>query len=218
MDVRDERVLFAKWLRDPLRIGAVLPSGAALARAMAKAVDVAKPGTVVELGGGTGSVTRALLKSGIAPSDLVIIERDEGLYRLLVQRFPGCHVIFGDATHLKELVTAAGVGPVKAVVSGLPLLAMAPLRQRILLRQSFALMGEDGLFVQFTYGPASPVPERRLARLGLKAKLAKRVWRNMPPATVWRFTRSGPADLVSRKRRIGFLIKRERAGAPEISP
>lgn len=217
MDISDEGVLFAKWLRDPLRIGAVVPSGAALAHAMAKAVDNARPGIVVELGGGTGAVTRALLKSGIAPADLVIIERDEGLYRLLVQRFPGTHVILGDAMHVKDLVRRAGLSPVKAIVSGLPLLAMAPRSQMILLRQCFALMGGDGLVVQFTYGPASPVPERRLKRFGLKAKLAKRVWRNVPPATVWRFTRADASDLAPRKRRTGFLGRRDRAGVPSVT-
>ena len=212
MDTRDKRVLFAKWLRDPLRIGAVLPSGAALARAMAKAADPARPGLVVELGGGTGAVTRALLKSGISPSNLVIIERDEGLYRLLVQRFPQARVILGDAMRVKDLVRH-GAGPVKAVVSGLPLLTMSPRIQAILLRQSFALMGDHGIFVQFTYGPASPVPERRLKRRGLEAKLAKRVWPNVPPATVWRFTKAAPVDTVPRKRRIGFFERIERAGA-----
>ena len=213
MDTRDERVLFAKWLRDPLRIGAVLPSGAALARAMAKAAEPAEPGLVVELGGGTGAVTRALLKSGLSPSNLVIIERDEGLYRLLVQRFPQARVILGDAMRVKDLVRESGAGPVKAVVSGLPLLTMAPRSQAILLRQSFALMGDHGLFVQFTYGPASPIPERRLKRLGLKAKLAKRVWPNVPPATVWRFTKAEPMDATARKRRIGFFERIERASA-----
>ncbi len=209
MNVRDETVLFAKWLRDPFRIGALVPSGPALARAMAAAVDVRRPGAVVELGGGTGAVTRALLKAGIAPRDLVIIERDEGLYRLLTQRFPGSCVIHGDALRAKQLVTRAGVGPVKAVVSSLPLLAMKGRRQKILLLQSFALMGEDGLFVQFTYGPASPVPERRLRRMGLEAKLAGRVWLNVPPATVWRFT--APAISAERVPVRSFWRDRERA-------
>jgi len=197
MNVRDDRMLFAKkWLRDPLRIGALVPSGAALARAVAAAVDRTRPGAVLELGGGTGAVTRALLRSGIAPRDLIIIERDEGLYRILTQRFPDSRVIHGDATRAKDLLAAAGVGAVKAVVSSLPLLAMSPRNQKLLLHQCFDLMGADGLLVQFTYGPASPVSERRLARLGLEAKLADRVWLNVPPATVWRFTRRPKAALA----------------------
>jgi len=204
MDVRDERVLFAtRWLRDPLRMGAFLPSGPALARAVAQAVDAAAPGVVVELGGGTGAVTRGLLKAGIAPRDLVVIERDVGLHRVLARRFPELRVIHGDAMRVKELLAEAGVTKVKAVVSGLPLLNFTPRSQKLLLRQCFELMGEDGLIVQFTYGPASPVPERRLARMGLVAKLVTRVWLNMPPATVWRFTRKRTAEADERPARRG---------------
>jgi len=216
MDVHDEKMLFGKWLRNPLRIGAVVPSGAALAKAMATALgpEILGPGSlqpealrtrphgvVVELGGGTGSITRALLNSGIAPRDLVVIERDEGLYRLLTQRFPGSHIIHGDAARAKHLIRAAGIKKVAAVVSGLPLLNMKPRMQTVLLRQCFDLMDADGVFIQFTYGPVSPVPLRLLARLRLSAKLAERIWLNVPPATVWRFVRRQKGDGQRKKHR-----------------
>src|SRR6266700_3646147 len=61
--------LFLKrWLRRPLAMGAVMPSGRLLAAAMAKttkAVLEGRPGHVVELGAGTGEVTKALLAAGI---------------------------------------------------------------------------------------------------------------------------------------------------------
>lgn len=191
MKVPDESVLFAKWLRDPFRIGAVVPSGAALARAIAAAVDHGRPGKVVELGGGTGSVTKALLRAGIAPADLVVIERDKGLFKLLRQRFPAANVIHGDALKVRELLAAAGIERVKAVVSGLPLLTMKARTQKQILRQCVELLEPGGAIVQFSYSPGSPVPEKRLARMGLAARLADRVWLNMPPATVWRFERIG---------------------------
>jgi phosphatidylethanolamine/phosphatidyl-N-methylethanolamine N-methyltransferase len=215
MNVEDEKMLFGKWLRNPLRIGAVVPSGAALAKAMAAALGpeilgseflLSRPqGVVVELGGGTGSITRSLLNSGIAPRDLVVIERDEGFYRLLVQRFPDSRIIHGDAARVKHLVRAAGIRKIAAVVSGLPLLNMKPRLQTVLLRQCFDLMGPDGVFIQFTYGPVSPVPERLLARLGLSAKLADRIWLNVPPAAVWRFVRRQKSDR-QRKRRLTFRL------------
>jgi phosphatidylethanolamine/phosphatidyl-N-methylethanolamine N-methyltransferase len=202
MRVPDESVLFAKWLRDPFRIGAVVPSGASLARSMAAAVDHSRPGAVLELGGGTGAVTKALLRSGIPPCDLAIIERDAELYQLLRKRFPGSHVIHGDAMQAKDLLAAAGIDRVKAVVSGLPLLTMKPRTQMRILRQCVNLLDEDGVIVQFTYGPASPVPERRLARMGLEARLADRVWLNVPPAAVWRFERIGKTVEPKVRRRL----------------
>lgn len=193
---KDDRMLFARWLRNPLKIGAVVPSGVALARAVAAEIDISRPGAVVELGGGTGSVTRALLAAGIPPADLVVVERDATLYRLLHERFPGVHVIHGDATRLPRLLARAGIGPVKAVVSGLPLLAMPPKVQLAILLGSFQAMLEDGAFIQFTYGPKSPVPERLARRLGLTGRIVGRIWLNMPPAAIWRFVASArvPAE------------------------
>src|SRR5271163_2108119 len=93
--------LFLKrWLRRPLAIGAVVPSGRLLAQAMAQATKAAlegRTGHVVELGAGTGEVTKALLAAGIAPERLVLIERDPELAIFLRRRFPGPRIIEGDA-------------------------------------------------------------------------------------------------------------------------
>lgn len=188
----DERIFFGRWLRDPLRMGTFLPSGANLARAVAAAATAGRDGVIVELGGGTGAVTKALLAAGVAPENLIVIERDPNLYAVLAERFPRIKAVHGDALEVKAL--AAGAGPVAAVVSGIPLLNMPPSFQKKLLTACFEILGEDGVFVQFTYGPASPVPERRLKSLGLVPKLAGRVWRNVPPATVWSFRRRKTAE------------------------
>ena len=81
--------LFLKrWASNPRRIGAILPSAKPLARNMARASLEVRygRGPVVELGPGTGSVTRALLASGIAEEKLVLIERDRELCRWLEHR------------------------------------------------------------------------------------------------------------------------------------
>ncbi len=80
---RDELRFFLHWLRRPGRIGAVVPSGPALAAALAAEIDTEVPGAVVELGPGTGRVTRALLEAGVEPSQLVAIERDASFCKLL---------------------------------------------------------------------------------------------------------------------------------------
>jgi phosphatidylethanolamine/phosphatidyl-N-methylethanolamine N-methyltransferase len=47
-------------------------------------------------------------------------------------------------------------------------------------------LGERGTFVQYTYGVLSPLHRRDF---GLEGTVAQRVWRNLPPAAVWRFNR-----------------------------
>src|SRR5437762_12621258 len=90
-------IFFTRWLRPPHRIGAVAPSSRFLARAMAKQVDIRGPDMVIELGGGTGSVTKALLDAGVPAERLIVVERDARLYKMLRRRFPQLRVVLGDA-------------------------------------------------------------------------------------------------------------------------
>ncbi len=195
---RDELQFFLHWLRRPGRIGAVVPSGPALAAALAAEIDTAAPGEVVELGPGTGRVTGALLEAGVAPGQLVAIERNASFCKLLRERFPGVRIVSGEARALKPLLQQAGVGPVKAVASSLPLLSMTSGERRAVLSQIAAVLGAEGVLVQYTYGPAAPVPPELGAELGLIGERTNWVLANLPPAAVWRYLRSRSAPSLSR--------------------
>lgn len=176
-----------RWLKNPKAVGAVVPSGRSLACAMVAGIDLQAPGTVVELGGGTGNITAALLEAGVPTTDIVVIERDPVFAQVISARFPAVRVLQGDAAELRRLLRDAGIGHVKAVISGLPLLSMP---DRICLRiisEATQALQEDGVLVQFTYGPASPVSRRILTRLGLQAERINWVVDNIPPASVWRY-------------------------------
>jgi phosphatidylethanolamine/phosphatidyl-N-methylethanolamine N-methyltransferase len=182
-----EAALFlSRWLKAPNLIGAVAPSSRGLARAMARQVDPRGDGMIVELGGGTGSITQALLERGVTPKRLVVIECDRTLAAVLRHRFPGVKVVRGDAAVLGALLAPLGILSVETVVSSLPLLSMPKPARRRIFDEAFALLREHGTFVQFTYGVTSPLagPE-----LGLTAEVAQRVFLNFPPAAVWRFRR-----------------------------
>jgi phosphatidylethanolamine/phosphatidyl-N-methylethanolamine N-methyltransferase len=182
-------VFFGRWLRAPHHIGAVAPSSRYLARAMAKQVDLGGTDMVVELGGGTGSVTKALLER-IPAERLIVVERDERLYHILRRRFPHLRILLGDARQLGTLLRPLGIGAVSAVVSSLPLVTMPKRIRQQIVEQSFALMGEAGRFIQFTYSLTSPLARREF---GLRGRVAARVWLNVPPAAVWSFRRAPAA-------------------------
>jgi phosphatidylethanolamine/phosphatidyl-N-methylethanolamine N-methyltransferase len=179
---RDEFRFIRTWIEKPLSVGAVAPSGKALARVMANYVDPRATGPIVELGPGTGPVTEALVERGVDPARLTLVEYDPEFCRLLRQRFPGANVVQGDAYNLRQTLDGVLREPAAAFVSGLPLFNK-PLKMRLdLLDQAFELMQPGAPFVQFTYNAISPIP-RSHGRV--RAEASGRVWRNIPPARVW---------------------------------
>jgi len=189
----DSARFIRQWVENPRLIGAVSPSGPALAKAMASYVDLKKEGPIIELGPGTGPVTQALLARGIAPERLVLVEYEQGFCHLLAERYPGVQIVQGDAYSLKNtLQNKLSAQPI-TVVSSLPLL-VRPERDRVeLLHQAFELMGPEGLFIQFTYGlTKSPMPMHAHSINGAYVgKGSAPILLNIPPARVWRYRKAG---------------------------
>ncbi|MCX8253123.1 protein of unknown function [Beijerinckiaceae bacterium RH AL1] len=211
----DEARFIKTWLDNPILTGAVSPSGRFLARMMARAVDPIGDGPIVELGPGTGPITEALLKRGVAPRRLVLVEFDSAFCRLLRKRFPGVHVVQGDAYRLDETLASVLTAPAVSVVSSLPLLNKPETERLALIANAFELMAPGGTFVQFTYGMASPVP--RSAAAAYDAEVSPPIWLNLPPARVWVYRRKG--DLGARSIEVrGDVGLHERSGEPIFRP
>ena len=197
LDSRAGTALFLKrWLRRPFAMGAVIPSGRLLAEAMARATVQAldgRPGHVVELGAGTGEVTKALLAAGIAPSRLALVERDPELASFLRRHFTEPKIIEGDAARLPKLLADNATTPIAAVVSSLPLLSLPTEIVNGIVHGVFEALPRGGALVQFTYGPTPPVPRALREQLRLVGTRGRRIWRNVPPAVVWTFRRPSAA-------------------------
>ncbi len=182
-----DQLRFLKGLAErPRMTGAVAPSGEALAKAMARHVDPADERPVIELGPGTGVVTKALIAHGVAPGRIIAVEYSPDFCRLLAERFPDITVVRGDAYDLDGSLD--GRAPeVSSVVSSLPLVAR-PLGDRTrLIEAGLARMTKGTPFIQFSYtfkGPVKPIPGR------FTAEASSWSWMNMPPARVWLFRRA----------------------------
>lgn len=182
-----DRAFFWQWVRSPKEIGAIFPSGSSLAHTMAAQVPVIDNGVVLELGAGTGAITKALLQAGICSSQLLIVEKNPSMADTLRQRFPGVSIVQEDVTRLSRIVrNERSMHKIKTIVSGLPMLFFDSRKQYVILRQAFSLLAFGGSFIQFTYGPTPPVSKQVLARLGIEARRVSFVWCNRPPAVVWR--------------------------------
>jgi phosphatidylethanolamine/phosphatidyl-N-methylethanolamine N-methyltransferase len=182
----DREIFFRHWLRNPLGIGAVLPSGAKVARGMARELRLDQPGAVLELGGGTGSLTRGLLAAGCPTERLVVIEREPDLAGYLERRFPSLRVICGDACDTDRLLAAAGIDRLATVVSSLPIKWFPLEGQRAILDACFRRLGPEGSFVQLTNALASPIPAAELDHAGTEVM---RIWAHFLPTQIWCYRR-----------------------------
>ena len=194
---------FRQWLKNPLGVAAISPSSQQLARQMMAELPRGAR-RVIELGGGTGVFTQALLDHGVPAADLLVLELNEDLHQHLQKRFPQVQVACADARQLVEVATPRGFGPeapVDAVISGLGLLSMPKATQQAILASAFDCLQPQGRFIQFTYGPANPVAKEVLDALDLVARRGSFTWWNVPPATVYVYSRRVSKAIAPRSMR-----------------
>ena len=186
LDIYGPWLFLRSLLRDPVAMGAVVPSSPRLSKLIASRVDTGTA-TILEVGAGTGSITGALLARGIKPERVFVIERDPELAAYLQDRFPRIRVRCGDALDASSILADECVDKVDTLLSSLPVRNFKPREQLVMLRAMFKALTPSGQLIQYTYGSSCPFPGRAL---GLTAERVGRVWMNVPPAAVWRFTRS----------------------------
>lgn len=185
-----QALFIRRGMRQPLQICSVLPSSRYVGRAFAQAVAARPVEDVVELGGGTGAVTRRLLENGVAPDALTVVEIDTALSGYLAAAFPAVEVLTAPAQTLSAIWQRDGRAAVGAAVSTLPIKIFDPAIVDAVLESTFAILAPGGRFVQFTYRFSSPISRETIRRFGLLAERTAIVWPNVPPATLWSYRRA----------------------------
>ena len=188
VDRFDEEVRFFRgWMEGPKAVGAVLPTSAVTARRMASIVNPGSGLPVLELGPGTGVITRAILKRGIAPQDLWSVEYSADFVEHLRQDFHGVNVIHGDAFDLDQALGEARNLQFDCVISAVPLLSFPMEKRMAIVDDLLSRIPPGRPVMQITYGPLSPIPGRRA---NCTVKHFDFVFRNFPPAQLWIYHRN----------------------------
>ena len=188
---RRSKFFFLKqYLRNPFGTGAVAPSGRQLAKLMVAKIAPQPSEIIVELGPGTGSFTRELLAQGVEPANLILVEFNKEFIKFLTGEFPGLRIVEGSAQELPQLLKSLGQASVRKIISGIPLRSMKPTDCRQIAKSVAAVLEPGGLFVQFSYFKASPVPNEVAAEVGLTGECVGSAMNNVPPAFVWQYTKS----------------------------
>ncbi|NTU68623.1 MAG: hypothetical protein HGB02_07065 [Chlorobiaceae bacterium] len=168
-----KKAFIKAYLKNPSRTGSVIPSSDRLGKAFADQLELLPVNRIVELGPGTGALTKH-----IAGSSPKLVEIDRELCNVLANRFPGCIIENRCAVEfLKECHEPCGL------IVSIPLINN-PEKPRIVsaIREAY-LRGVVSWCMIFTYGLADPLKDAGFK----KSKKIRSVILNIPPAHIWHY-------------------------------
>jgi phospholipid N-methyltransferase len=175
-------LMLRKFVSHGTAIASFSPSSRFLARSMVRGIDWRKSRCVVELGAGTGPITRELVRAADPQTKLVIVERDPDFCRLLRLKFPNQDIVEGDACRLDEILAARGIKKADQIISGLPLPSFPSALRDSIIRMSAKVLGPEGEFRQITN---MPWVYQKLYRSYFRDVSFKLVPLNLPPGGVY---------------------------------
>ncbi|MBL0870644.1 MAG: methyltransferase domain-containing protein [Phycisphaerales bacterium] len=209
-----------EFIRKPSQVGAVAPSGKALARRMLKDVDFNTASVIVEFGPGTGAFTREILSRLQPRTRFVAIELSELFADRLHAKFPTLNLHRGSVTEVASAVKALGVEhpteSVDAIISGLPWASFSESLQRSILDATLPVLKPAGVLITFGYAVSTIMPaSKRFTRKLLPEYFAsvtrsRSVWMNFPPAFVLTCRKAGPQHTPHHGQTLGQTHARSR--------
>lgn len=190
--VRERAEFLGAFMRQPFVTASLTPSSSHLAESMIAGMHLERARTVVELGPGTGAFTRVIERELSRSARLVCMEINPDFARSIAARFPRAQVVNDSAANLERYLPD-GI-EIDYVVSGLPWVLLAPDEQRRLLEPVARRMRRGGAFATFGYSHGFWLPAGQRFRALLRehfrcVEVSRPVWRNFPPAFVYRCER-----------------------------
>jgi len=193
------RLFFRESMRTMRVTASVFPSSRFLAMAMLEQVDFRSACTVVELGSGTGVITREILRRMTPDSRLFALEINGNFVRHLRAHCQDRRLTLleADAADLMHQLHKHKAGPVHAVISSLGLTGMSPDQRVRIVQAAKECLVPSGIMMQFQYltsqAPVLDFPNTEIRRFQARNFLSgyfssvssKRVLLNLPPAEVF---------------------------------
>jgi len=188
----DHRLFLSHFRKSPRTVGAIAPSSQRLARAMLDGLPLESGVKVVELGPGTGAITREIARRLPAHATCLAIDINPEFTARVANRWPQIDSICDRAEHLVDIVRARGLLPIDHIVSGLPFASLPPATARAIVDAIVESLRPGGTFTTFQYahafGFSSAVMVRETLTHHMGAKPIRRfVMGNLPPALVVRW-------------------------------
>ena len=184
----NENIQFLQaFLKNPAKVGSITPSSPELAQKMIAGIDPGPENVVLELGVGTGAITKFL--QDMVPDDrsYLGIELDRDLVRSLRRKYPYMQIARGNAQEAKAIHERSGLGKVGSIICCLPFVSLPnEVGEKILLEvDKFMQHGCTFRTFQYAHGYYFPsaikLREFMRARYG-KSKRSPLIVKNVPPA------------------------------------
>ncbi len=175
------------FFKNPLKVGAISPSSPALARKMVEDVRANEDNVVLEIGCGTGAITKFIRDLVPTRDSYLGIEIDHEFVCQLNRDFPTMQIVCEDACNATQLLADKQLGRVGYIVSGLPFVVLPKEVSDGILKEVDKLMKDGCVFRTFQYAhgfnlpPAWRFREELNARYG-KVERSSLVLKNVPPA------------------------------------
>lgn len=175
------------FLKNPLKVGAVAPSSPELATEMLQGIEPDKDNIVLELGVGTGAISKYLADVIPSRDSYLGIELDKNLVKTLNRNFPTMNIIQGNAADAYNLHANSGLGKVRYVVCCLPFVFLTKEVSDSVLEEITKFMDEGCELRMFQYAhgyflpPAVKLREYLRDRYG-RNRRSPLVLKNFPPA------------------------------------
>ncbi|MFK8113580.1 MAG: class I SAM-dependent methyltransferase [Rubripirellula sp.] len=190
----DTLTFLKNFLRHPTQVGAIAPSSPGLVDAMVDWFDWETARGVVEFGPGTGVFTESILQRLHPDAKFFAIERAADLAETTRQRCPTATVIEDSVVNVVDLCRQQSVSEVNAIVCGLPWASFSDGLQSEIMEAILEILPPGGQFATFAYWQGVVLPagirfSRRLQKTFSSVERSHTVWRNLPPAFVYRCVR-----------------------------
>ena len=176
-----------EFLRAPGAVGSVCPSSSHLTHAMMDLSHISEGGLVIDLGAGSGAVSRQLLAAGVSPKRILALEVSSGFTESFRRQCPDLPLRIGDARYLSSLLQRHAPGmKVSSIISSLPFRVMSSrLVKEILEEIRMVAAVHDARLVQYSYAWWMRYPLREYGFMPVSSRL---VALNVPPARVEVYT------------------------------
>lgn len=194
-NLKDALHFFTAFVTKPHHIGSMVPSSRFLARTMVQGLALGQQDGVLELGPGTGPLTKSIAQILPNPAAFLAIEREKSFVDILTKQYPNLKFIRGEAQNMQQICAKELPYPVKVVLSALPFTLFDEKLQEEILQGLLAVTTTGAIFRTFQYAHSYSLPQgqrlrQRVSQLFKCEPTKTLVFRNAPPAYVVSWTRN----------------------------